>query len=121
MSYERDLSIFAELEAEVKLKRDRLAFRIDTRVVQETPVDTSQARSNWIVSQNRSIDMAIGNIGPSAAISNGAVAIRGSKAFCELFISNNMPYIERLNEGWSQQAPTKYIDRIIEQEVAKSE
>lgn len=121
MSYKTELSVIGELSSHIKLVRDRLAFRIDTRVVTETPVDTSQARSNWIVSQDKSINNPIGIIGPSAAIANGAAAIRAAKPFTELFIVNNMPYIEALNEGSSKQAPSKYIDTIIEQEVAKNE
>jgi hypothetical protein len=31
-----------------------------------------------------------------------------------IFIQNNLPYIIPLNEGSSTQAPSKFIDRIIE-------
>jgi glycerol-3-phosphate dehydrogenase len=121
MSYERDLSIIGELTEEVRSKRNKLALRIDARVVQETPKDTSEAAGAWIVSDGRPNDADIKTKNPSAAISQGAAAIKGAKVFTELFIQNTKPYIERLNEGWSLQAPSKYIDRIIEQEVARNE
>ena len=29
------------------------------------------------------------------------------------FITNNLPYIKRLNEGWSKQAPAHFIEQVI--------
>jgi hypothetical protein len=54
------------------------------------------------------------------AIETGAANINQAKAYDTIYIQNLQPYIERLNEGWSEQAPAKYIDSIIEQEVAKA-
>jgi hypothetical protein len=31
----------------------------------------------------------------------------------KIFISNNLPYIRRLNDGWSQQAPAGYVDSAL--------
>lgn len=120
MSYAKSLSIIGEVTEEVRTKRNKLAFRIDARVIQETPVDTSEARSSWIVSDGKSVSTQPGNIGPGQAITQGIQAINGAKVYTELFIQNNKPYIEELNEGSSKQAPSKYIDAIIAEEVAKN-
>ena len=121
MSYAKDLSIIGELTEEVRSRRNRLALRIDARVVQETPKDTTEAASAWLVSDARpnNSESRLRNTG--AAIAQGVSAIKGAKVFTELYIQNTKPYIEKLNEGSSLQAPSKYIDRIIEQEVARSE
>ncbi len=120
MSYVKDLSILGDVTDHVRSERNKLALRIDQRVVQETPFDTTNARSNWLVSDGSSINSPGPIIGAAAAISNGEQAIGKAKVFTELFISNNLPYIQRLNEGWSlQQENPGYIDAIIAQEVAR--
>lgn len=121
MSYAKSLSVIGELDEEVRLQRNKLAFRIDARVVQETPVDTSEARSSWLVSDGRPNNSEPGNIGADQAITNGVQAINSAKTFTQLYIQNNKPYIERLNEGSSLQAPAKYIDTIIAQEVGRDQ
>lgn len=121
MSYAKELSVLSEVTDHVKSVRNKLALRIDARVVQETPVDTSEARSAWIVSDGRPNDAEINMRNPGAAIAQGAGEISRAKPYTELFIQNTKPYIEKLNEGSSLQAPAKYIDRIIEQEVAREQ
>lgn len=32
----------------------------------------------------------------------------------EIVIENDLPYVERLNEGWSSQAPAGYVDAILQ-------
>lgn len=120
MSYAKSISVIGDLDAEVRKQRNELAFRIDGRLVRETPVDTGEARINWIVSDG-SADSTHLDFGGDAdqAIAQGQAAIEGAKIYTELFIQNNAPHIERLNEGWSEQAPSGYIDAIIEQEVRR--
>lgn len=121
MSYAKELSVFADLEQEVRSKRNRLALQIDTRLVQETPVDTSEARSAWLISDGRPNDTDVNHKNAGVALAEGAGAINSAKTFTQLYIQNTKPYIEELNEGSSLQAPAKYIDRIIEQEVNREQ
>lgn len=120
MSYAKSISILGDIETEVKQVRDDLALRIDGRVVQETPFKSGEARINWIVSEG-SPDSTHLNFGGSAAAALPAakVEIDKAKAFTYLYIQNNAPHIERLNEGWSEQAPAGFVDAIIAQEVAR--
>lgn len=59
-----------------------LVLDIFSSIQIRTPVDTGRARGNWQVEFN----------GPQSAT-----------------ISNNLPYIERLENGWSQQAPAGMV------------
>lgn len=104
----------------MKEVRDDLALRIDNRLVLETPVDTGEARINWIVSEGspNSTHLDLGG-NTQSALSAARVEIDQAKAYTYLYIQNNAPHIERLNEGWSQQAPSGYVDAIIAQEVAR--
>jgi len=88
-----------------------LAFQGLTRIVQRTPVDTGRARGNWTVSvgsQDFTITEAV-DIGGSVAIAEGQEAIAAYEAqegWPSIYIQNNLPYIERLEDGSSSQAPS---------------
>lgn len=113
-----NIDISKELSEFVGETLRELAIDIDRRVILETPVDTGAARSNWLASIGGP-DMSTAEIDIGAALQKGAVTISGAQDYDTVFISNNLPYIERLNEGWSQQAPTGYIDQIITEEVQR--
>lgn len=125
MKFEQSLSVLAELDDFTAQETRKLALAIDRRVVQETPFDEGTAKRSWLVSvdqvDNRIVDAGGVDLSTAEmqAIEQGAAEIRGAKVFTRIFIQNNQPYIERLNEGWSAQAPTKYVDTIIAQEVAR--
>ena len=82
-----------------------------TRIVQRTPVDTGRARGNCFVS----IGAASGEVteqvdpagGQAIAAGNAVIASWGGAeaGFPVIFIQNNLPYIERLENGYSAQAP----------------
>lgn len=83
------------------------------RLCIKTPVDTGNARWNWWCS--------IGNIDykneshPNLAVdwSRANSAFISVKAGDTLYVSNSTPYIKRLNEGWSKQAPARFVEMTI--------
>lgn len=90
----------------------------------KTPVDTSQALSNWIVTLNAP---NIGNILPHYPGEHGSTqkvsaqeTVAAARRVLEMkkpgesiFITNNLPYIVRLNEGHSGQAPAGFVERCV--------
>lgn len=80
----------------------KTAIGIDSEIVAQTPVDTGRARSNWLPSINSPRNDTV-EIGQKPEIISVAT---GYKLDDTIFIANNLPYIERLNNGWSQQNPT---------------
>lgn len=84
-----------------------------TQVVPATPVDTGKARSNWVVGLGGRVGTVRTTISPSGDISlrEGVRTINRAKAGQGIHITNNLPYIVRLNQGWSQQAPAGFIER----------
>ena len=79
-----------------------------TTVVAATPIDTSAARGNWRV--------GIGKVDTTADLnSRGAVAVGLPKIASQgglgkiVYLSNSLKYIERLNNGWSMQAPKNFM------------
>lgn len=104
-----------------KLTR-KVALAVDQAVVSATPVDTGRARSNWIVALDDAPEDVIaayipgkdGSTGGSntqAALDQGQKAVAGYKTGKEIHICNNLPYIQRLNDGWSKQAGKQYVER----------
>lgn len=80
----------------------KTAFDIDRELVQQTPVDTGRARSNWLPSINTPRNDTV-ETGQKPDI----LPITASYKINEtIFIANNLPYIQRLNNGWSGQNPT---------------
>lgn len=76
-----------------------------------TPVDTGHARSNWIPAAGapyRAVEP--GSAGAAQAV--GEVAIATGRV-AKTFISNNVPYIQRLDQGHSQQAPTGFVRQSV--------
>lgn len=117
MNFERSLSIKGDIEEVVNKETRKTAFTILKGVVLETPVDTGRARGNWLASVNNTILDAVKNKVPSAsaAIKAGSDKIKTatSMKYPTIYIQNNLPYIERLNEGYSAQAPAKFVDAVI--------
>ncbi|UAG58578.1 hypothetical protein Kaya_041 [Pseudomonas phage Kaya] len=90
----------------------------------KTPVDTSQALSNWRVTLD---SPATGTIAPhypglqgSSQRASAAETINAAKSVLAnkkpgqaIFITNNLPYIRRLNDGYSAQAPAGFVERAV--------
>lgn len=91
---------------------------------EETPVDTSQALSNWAVSfsyrpHNFLPPYVEGEYGSSrsasakATISMAKYALQGRKVGQVVYLSNNAPYIVDLARGSSKQAPSGWVEGSV--------
>lgn len=105
-----------EQNADVAVRRCALA--VDAAVVIATPVDTGRARANWQVEVDRPIVTPIEKFSKSGqeAIDQGKEAIaryKGGHASAAVHITNNLPYIGRLNDGHSAQAPAGFVERAV--------
>lgn len=116
-----NISIYGDCEEFVKTVRDRMAFRIDTRLVNETPALTTQARTNWLVTRRdiTTYENITEKVPKQVAIDKGASEIAITPAFTDLYIVNNVPYIVYLAEGSSDKNPTKFVELIVESEARK--
>lgn len=95
-----------------------VALRVDQILVMETPVASGYARSNWIPA------LGIGSIEerPSFGPGGGSLQIAEMQQVVAQYsgdvkraihITNNVIYINRLNEGWSAQAPAGFVDAAV--------
>lgn len=95
----------------------RVALAATQTLITSTPVDTGAARSNWQVGLGGPVDdvrepLATGASATGPAISAAQEEIAGFVEG-ELYISNPLPYIGRLNEGSSSQAPEGFVEKAI--------
>lgn len=93
--------------AETAVKRAALAA--DTAVVLNTPVDTGRARGNWLASIGapRAEELGVegGQTGATAQVQAEQEVRRWKLGMGPIFLVNNVPYILRLEQGHSKQAP----------------
>lgn len=102
----------------------KVALAVHQTVVLATPVDTGRARSNWIVQLSSPYRQTITAYSPGekgstsganaqSAINQGQSTISQREKGQDIYISNNLDYITRLNQGWSAQAPAGFVEQAV--------
>lgn len=107
MTFTAQLKRFATKAKKKPVEAQRKIFiELSSRIIQRTPVDTGRARANWnaaIGGADTSITDATDQSG-SKAISDATVTAVSNGKGQTLYLTNSLPYIQRLEDGWSQQA-----------------
>lgn len=143
MQFKSDLKKFSEkIDVRLELVVKKVAIEIHDDIVVRTPVDTGRARASWNIGLgDADLSVADENFGKkstdgSAREANGQKALSAAKSkqsvienvqpYQDVFITNNLPYIKRLEEGSSKQAPSGMValalanaEYKIEKELAK--
>lgn len=106
----------------------QVSFKLFSAVIKASPVDTGRFRMNWqtagAVTPGGVIDGT--DKGGAAAIGDAASYIFAASDWNEFTLTNNLPYAERLEYGWSNQAPQGFVrvnvarfNTLLEEEAAK--
>ena len=75
-------------------------------VIKDTPVGTGRARGNWQTTIGAPASGTVDRLGESEALADVAQQTASFGAGKVIYLSNNLPYIYRLEyDGWSKQAP----------------
>lgn len=102
-----------------------LALGIQADLVETTPVDTGWARANWVPSIGTPSEGLAGNhkaiSGAEQAAGTAEVAAYGKIDQGPIYLTNNVPYIQPLNDGHSQQAPAGFVQAAIARNLAEVE
>lgn len=112
----RALRVGLNLDRAVK----ETAIAVLDTVVHKTPHDTGQARRNWQVAirSARPINTPLEETDYEGdrTVAEGTAIIRSTarQPGQVVFITNALPYIQRLNEGWSQQAPAGFVEQCVQ-------
>lgn len=87
-----------------------ICFNMSNQIITLTPVDTGAAKNNWqssIGSPNRSANNVADKNG-SGALSDAQSKAKSAYGGIFFFV-NSLPYIKRLENGWSKQAASGMV------------
>lgn len=105
-SFAADLRKFAERTKQSLDATCRgVAIKWFSGTVNSTPVDTGRLRGNWLVSTGSPIVSELARFDKTGAVVQGEIvqAVQGAGAVN--YLTNNLPYAERIEYGYSDQAP----------------
>lgn len=124
--FDLDLKKFAkEINVEFATVVKKVVFDLYGKITVKTPVDTGRARASWgiaanVVPEDRGADI---QVTPLSGEGIGAEQRKRTidpmdidkDPFRVWWIYNSLPYIQRLEEGWSGQAPSGMVAMSIQE------
>lgn len=108
MSFALDVSKFVEKAKKNPEKVMRqVSIKLFSAIIKASPVDTGRFRMNWMASggtPTSGVTDATDKSG-NTATGNATSFVLKAADWREFTLTNNLPYAQRLEYGWSQQAP----------------
>lgn len=110
-----DAAYKKKVEGLMQRRQRATAMEVFASLIALTPVDTGRAKSNWWMDVNV-IATALLEPDNAAGATQQAVTVGSSKIEMDdtIYISNNLPYINRLNDGHSKQAPAGFVESSVQ-------
>lgn len=118
IDYQKLLSIKDELNETVGKSMRSVVLSFMRNVTLASPVDTGRFRANWVVGlgapdngiypNRKSVSTALNK----ARQETKKFTFTGSQV---MYVNNNLPYARRLNEGYSKQAGSFFVERSAQQ------
>lgn len=106
----------------------QVTIKLYSAIILASPVDTGRFRMNWQATvDNPATGILIGD-DPSGSRAIGRIShfVTSSTKWDEFRLTNNLPYAERLEFGWSKQAPNGMVrvtvsrfQRLIDEAAAR--
>lgn len=114
----------------IEESKKKIVLGAMSNLIRVTPVATGHARSNWVPSigfpytevdgSREHVSHAAQTAGMGEIKSLGrARDLHGRFIAREVYITNNVPYIRKLNDGSSSQAPSGFVHMAVEQAGGK--
>jgi Bacteriophage HK97-gp10, putative tail-component len=92
----------------------KIALDVLSTIVNKSPVDTGRFRGNWqlgVGSVDSTITSAESKDGAESK-ARAASELNGFKSGKTIFISNSLPYAQRLENGYSDQSPPNAMVKL---------
>lgn len=106
----------------------KVAIELQTSMILKSPVDTGRFRANWqcgigAVDQSVSFELSKGSrsknkrskIATSDAKGRTELKLEGWKPGQTIFLTNSLPYANRLENGYSDQAPAGMVRLTVQE------
>lgn len=106
----------------------QVSMKLFSAIIKASPVDTGRFRGNWQTTGVTPATGLIAGVDPTGnkAVNSAATFITNAPGWGTFTLTNNLPYAERLEYGWSKQAPTGMVrinvvrfQQLINEEAAK--
>lgn len=94
----------------------KASAEVFAEVIQRSPVDTGRFRGNWqasIGSPSAGV-LSTTDLGGGGSIAQAQGVTAGADAGDVIYMVNNLPYAERLEYGWSGQAPNGMVRLAVQ-------
>lgn len=104
-------------EHKMDLAVRKIALELFSRVILKSPVDTGRFRANWQVAIGSipSGTLELDDRSGTATISKATATTAGVKAGDVIYLVNNLPYAQRLEDGYSGQAPAGMVGLTVQE------
>lgn len=112
MSFALDVSKFVEKAKKNPEKVMRqVSIKLFSAIIKASPVDTGRFRMNWMASGGTPASWITDATDKSGntATGNATSLVLKAADWHEFTLTNNLPYAQRLEYGWSQQAPAGVV------------
>ncbi len=93
----------------------RVGFKVLRQLTITSPKDSGRFIGNWLVGLITKKHSILDRTDPTRtkALASGKSVMKRHKFGQSIFISNNLPYASKLNDGHSGQAPANFVQRAI--------
>jgi hypothetical protein len=97
----------------------KLMFDAFAKLVEYTPVDTGYLRNNWQATVGRPADGTVGTpvaddqTVPRPDASRVANAVAVIPPYQKTWLTNNVDYVERINDGWASYEGAQMLERTV--------
>ncbi len=101
--------------------KKEVAVELDRRLARRSPVDEGTFRANWTfkAAQGNAYDEKEYDVTTRTQNRSAEGLKIKSLKVNDVLVSNNLPYAARLNDGWSEQAPKKFVELAITEALNK--
>jgi hypothetical protein len=114
MSFASDVAKFAEKVGKSVPDTIRaIALDVFESIIDDTPVDKGTARGNWQTSIGSPKSAVIARTGAGGAISELKSVLPNFGDDNTIYLTNNLPYINRLEYGYSLQTPEGMVRKNV--------
>uniref|UniRef100_A0AB39C584 Tail protein n=1 Tax=Salmonella phage vB_SE130_2P TaxID=3236707 RepID=A0AB39C584_9VIRU len=89
----------------------RVSIKLFSAIIKASPVDTGRFRMNWMASGGTPADGTTDATDKAGNTATGkaTVFVLNAADWHTFTLTNNLPYAQRLEYGWSQQAPQGFV------------
>lgn len=116
MSFSQQILAFGpRAAARIDSVRQGVTIKLFGAVIRDTPVDSGRARANWQLTEGAPATGTVETTAPGkqGLTVNEAQQIAKTTGDTSLYLSNNLPYIQGLEEGTSKKAPEGMVRRNV--------